>query len=175
MVWSDKKTIPAGDTKVGDVIIAIHPTETSIVSGPKYTVVKKHPDRIEVVDDWHNETKFFDNDMRVDLKLTEAEYHNKYLEDAKAVAYAMDHEMYDMGDAYHEMWNGWIDINPYDMASNAKDAQIMIVGWFKLSVQKWDGDLDIGIVAEYEDGERFWCHASSKWFKDWKEDYPELY
>lgn len=175
MIWSDKKTILAKETNIGDIIIAIHPTETSIQIGPEYTVVKKHSNCIEVIEDWHNQTKFFDNNMQVDLKLTEAEYHNKYLEEAKAVAYAMDHEMYDMGDACHEMWNGWIDVNPYDMASNAKDNHIMIVGWFKLSIQKWDGDLDIGIVAEDEDGERFWCHASSKWFEKWKEYYPELY
>ena len=175
MFWHDRKTIPAKDTKIGDVIIATHPTETSTVMGPEYTVIKKHPDRIEVIDNWHNKTEFLDNDLRVDLNLTEDEYHDKYIEDAKAIVYAMNHELYDMGDAYHEMWNGWIETDPYDFAARAKEEKIMVVGWFKLSIQKMDGDLDIGIVAEYEDGERFWCHASSRWFKRWEEDYPELY
>ena len=41
MFWHDRKTIPAKDTKIGDVIIATHPTETSTVMGPEYTVIKK--------------------------------------------------------------------------------------------------------------------------------------
>ena len=172
----DCKTIQAKDTRIGDTIIVIHPTETSSVFGPEYRVVQKYEDKIEVFNDWTNQNQFFENSMRVDVRLTENEYRTKYFDTAKDIAMAMNHELYDYGDAYHEMWNGWIDPDRYNMAEKLQNEKLMIVGWFKLTTLKWDDYFDIGIVAEYlSDGERFWCHAASRWFNDWKEYYPELY
>jgi hypothetical protein len=94
---------------------------------------------------------------------------------AKKVALALEHELYDDGGTCHEMWNGWIGCDPYEFAQNLDKYHLIILGYFKLKSLKPGTLLDIGIVAEDEDGERFWCHYSSKWIKDWKDEYPELY
>lgn len=170
---NDYKTIKISEARIGDEIIAIHPDEHTTKMGPHYTINKKRKNTVEAVNSWTNEIETFNSDIMVDIELTEFERNTKYFEEAKNVVEAMSHELYDEGDAFHEMWNGWIDCNPYDMAANAKEEQITIIGWFKLRRPK--GDLDIGIVAEYPDGDRFWDHASSEWFTNWRKWYPELY
>lgn len=175
--WNDNKRIPLDQLKIGDVIVAKHHTPTGTMMGPEYTVLKIEDDNIEVMNSWTKMPEpLTEADYGVDIGLTEAEIHARDFNMAREIALAMDHEMYDEGDAYHEMWNGWIDCDPYDMAYRAKDQKIMVLGWFKLKGHQIRmDDLDIGIVAEDETGDRFWCHAASRWFERWHTRYPELY
>ena len=93
---------------------------------------------------------------------------------AKQIVQALEHELYDSGDAHHEYWNTWVlALDPYDMAESAEKFNLTIIGYFKLKEPKHG--LDIGIVAEEKDGNRIWCHAKKVWFEDWKEEFPELY
>jgi len=68
----------------------------------------------------------------------------------------------------HEMWNGWISSDLIEMAQACAKYNIKIIGYFQLSNPRpliGKTFLDIGIVAEDNDGSRFWCHASKRWFK----------
>lgn len=100
---------------------------------------------------------------------------NKDIKKTKQIIKALNHELYNCGDAYHELWNTWIcALSPYEMVESAYKFNFTILGYFKLDQPKLG--LDIGVVAENNyNGERFWCHAKKAWFEDWKEDYPELY
>ena len=173
----DYKTIPITELTSNDIIIAIHPKPNQTSCGPNYRLIAKYSTQVELIDDWYNKHHLFDNNITVDIQLTEQEKHTRDFDKAKEIAQAMEHELYDAGDAIHEMYNGWIDCNPYDMAKVVKEMDITIIGWFWLysNIINKTYDLDIGIVAEYSDGDRIWCHANSKWFKDWKTYYPELY
>lgn len=97
-------------------------------------------------------------------------YYNK----AKEVVAALQHQLYDSGDATHELLNTWVcALDPYDMVKTLEKHNLTIIGYFYLTEPKMK--LDIGIIAENKNGERIWCHARKVWFEDWKEDYPELY
>ena len=78
----------------------------------------------------------------------------------------MNHDLGQV-DGYHEMWNSWL--YAYDLAEMASTLNVYnlrIIGYATLTVPKHpmfsDELLDIGVVAEYEDGERIWCHFSNK-------------
>ncbi len=95
-------------------------------------------------------------------------------EKTKQIIKDLDHELYDCGDAYHEMWNTWVcALSPYDLLESVEKFNLTILGYFKLDEPKVN--LDIGVIVEDGEGERFWCHARKAWFDDWKEEYPELY
>jgi len=87
---------------------------------------------------------------------------------------ALNHELYDCGDAYHELWNTWVcALTPYDLLESIEKFNLTIIGYFKLAKPKLG--LDIGVVAENQKGERFWCHAKKAWFDSWRDEYPQLY
>lgn len=97
-------------------------------------------------------------------------YYNK----AKEVVTALQHQLYDSGDATHELLNTWVcALDPYDMVKTLEKHNLTIIGYFYLTEPKMK--LDIGIVAENKNGECIWCHARKVWFDDWKEEFPELY
>lgn len=99
---------------------------------------------------------------------------NDYEIDTLELIKAMEHEMYDQGDARHEMWNHWTwDPSPTNTAIRCKDEGLKIIGYFYLPNPSYD--LDIGVVAEYEDGDRIWCHAKKSWYDSWKKWFPDLY
>ena len=173
----DYKTIPIIELTSDDIIVAIHPKPNQTNYGPNYKLIAKYPTQVELIDSWNNEHHLFDNNITVDVKLTKEEKRIRDFDKAKEIAQAMQNELYGAGDAVHEMYNGWLDISPYEMAKTAKEMDITIIGWFWLysNIINRTYDLDIGIVAEYPDGDRIWCHANSGWYKDWKINYPELY
>ena len=67
---------------------------------------------------------------------------------------------------YHEMWNAWLyACDLAEMASTLDTYRVRIIGYATLTVPKqtFSGKpLDIGVVAEHEDGDRFWCHFSDE-------------
>lgn len=115
-------------------------------------------------------------DAFIKVPLTEDEKRAKYDKAAKELIAAMKNkipfEPANIG--YHEMWNGWLDCDPWDMAAKCEDQKIKIVGYCELEAYSRENtfniDLDIGVVAEDEFGSRFWCHASSNWFngEEWQ-------
>lgn len=97
------------------------------------------------------------------VELTEKEIHDKYREDVKEIRAAIHNRLEDYEIGYHEMWNGWVTYDPYELASYCRQEKFKIVGHHELAIPKHSFcglTLDMGIVAEYENGERFWCHTS---------------
>ena len=79
---------------------------------------------------------------------------------------------------YHEMWNGSLELDIVEMASTCVEHNMTILGYVKFEkgqekVSSITGTkFDVGIVAQYldEEGDIFWCHSSSDWFKYWELD-----
>ena len=69
-------------------------------------------------------------------------------------------------EATHEMNNTWLYAGDLtEIASSLNEHNLRIIGYATLSVPKHSmlGNLlDIGVVAEYNDGERIWCHCSNE-------------
>ena len=114
-------------------------------------------------------SKFDKYDERVDsetavfqVDCSDDEYHAKYQDSAKAIVKALKNKIPDYEFGYHEMWNAWVDIDPYAMAKACKENNMKIIGVVYLSVPKYSllGEImEVGICCEYENGERFWCHT----------------
>jgi len=109
------------------------------------------------------------SDYMFSVKLTDKELREKYKAVVQEIREALNHDLGQV-DGYHEMWNSWLYAsNLTEMASTLNEHKMRIIGYATLTVPKHamfsDEVLDIGIVAEYEDGERIWCHASDKYRK----------
>ena len=89
------------------------------------------------------------------------EYKQKYKESASKIVDARQNNLqrYEIG--YHEMANGWLSPDPYEMAEYCEKNGYMVIGICKDIIPKPISDdyiLDVGVCCEYEDGEKFWCH-----------------
>ena len=164
------------DCKVGDRFCNIyHEIGEDITGSTIFTITHIDNKHIAVQDDWNYDIHALTNLENTQVDLIIEDNNNITIKTAKDVVSALEHQLYDQGDACHEIWNGWIcSLNPYEIADYLNKYQFNIVGFFKLSESKLG--LDIGIVIEQNaDGSRSWCHAKKTWFDDWKEEYPELY
>lgn len=105
------------------------------------------------------------SDYMFAIELTKEELQEKYKNDIEEIREALNHDLGQV-DGYHEMWNSWLFAdNLAELASNLKEHKLRIVGYATLTTPKltmFDTTLDIGVVAEYEDGDRIWCHASDE-------------
>lgn len=107
----------------------------------------------------------------IEVPLTVQEFKNKYEQDKQKLVQAMKNKILLDDCGSHEMYNAWIDPDPYQMAANCKAEKLTVIGvcdlgeFYKVAMFS-DDILDIGVVAEYEDGTRIWCHAKSEWFSD---------
>lgn len=84
-------------------------------------------------------------------------------------------DMYDVGDAYHEMWNAWVGVDFYEMNSDCVENNIVLVGiapapWGCASIED-----PVAFVAENEDGTRFWSHGGQSWVNDMREQMRDIY
>lgn len=76
----------------------------------------------------------------------------------------------------HEYDNSWLISSIEELTNKLNEKEYRLIGWFPLSAPKKYADniyLDIGIVAEEEDGYRFWCHYIKRWLEDDIEEYEE--
>ena len=85
-------------------------------------------------------------------------------------------DLYSVGDAYHEMWNGWISTSWEEQIVSLEDEDFFIIG-IAPAPRGFTGCRDpIAVVCEYYDnGERFWCHAEKDWIDDMREESKEIY
>ena len=126
-----------------------------------------------------DEEKISSEETLFEVDMTEDEFQSKYAKGAAEVIQALHNRLaaYEIG--YHEMWNSWIRYDPYELAAACQDRKIKVVGVCSDITPKHalfapDFVLDIGICAEYSDGERFWCHASREHLDDMFNDYGHL-
>ena len=106
----------------------------------------------------------------VGVPLTRAELENKYSNEISKLKIKLANKMSNTDDiGQHEMWNSWISGDLVEMAQACVKNNLNIIGYFQLSEPKPLVDkvfLDIGIVAEDNNNNRFWCHASKSWFEE---------
>ena len=77
-------------------------------------------------------------------------------------------DLYSIGDAYHEMWNGWVEAcDPWKMIAELEEETFYLVG---IAPAPWDKDDIFGkgnsvafVACYYDSDERFWCHGSKNW------------
>ena len=110
-----------------------------------------------------DEGEWVDASAMFEIELTDKELYDKYRKDAEEIQAALKNKLLRDEIGYHEMWNAWLSYDLYEMAQYCRKEKIKIVGYSEDIIPKhsWVGTLlDIGICAENEDGERFWCHTS---------------
>ena len=104
-----------------------------------------------------------------EVPLTEEEMKAKYGATAEKIRQNIMNRISEEAAGTHEMWNSWLSHNSFEVAATCEKEKFMVIGHCELSVPKYPpfGELmlDIGICCEYEDGERFWCHASRDYLK----------
>lgn len=101
------------------------------------------------------------------VELNRSEFVEKYEADVEEIKAALQRKLGQL-DGDHEMWNTWLYAGDvYDIAAELKKNDMRIIGYATLSVPKRSitDTYDIGVIAEYDNGERIWCHCSEKWRK----------
>lgn len=112
------------------------------------------------------------------IEMTEEEFKEKYRDEAKEVIKGIQNKLHGDELGYHEMWNAWLYGTPYEIASYCVKNKMKVVGHSSDITPKhamFSGEvLDVGVCAEYEDGERLWCHYRSEDIKKMLERYKNL-
>lgn len=112
-----------------------------------------------------NKVEMVSAEAMFSVEMNEEDFRAKYRDQAAECLRAMQNKLHRDEIGYHEQWNSWLFGNPYELAAACKDKKIQIMGHCSDIISKeafFSGDiLDVGVCAEYEDGERFWCHFRS--------------
>ena len=91
--------------------------------------------------------------------------------------FGLFYDLYDVGTAPHEMYNGWIDSNWYEMSWQLNDLDFYLYGIAPAPYpMTWgDGD-DVAFVARtYDDKFEFWCHGRKSWVDEMREQMEDVY
>lgn len=119
-----------------------------------------------------------DTSLMFRVEMSEKEFEEKYREKAKEVITGIQNKLHSDQLGYHEMWNAWLYGTPYEIASYCVKNSMKVIGHstdITPKIAMFSGDtLDVGVCAEYEDGERIWCHYRSEDIKNMIEQYKEL-
>lgn len=110
-----------------------------------------------------DEGEWVDASAMFEVALTDKEIYEKYRKDAEEIYAAFQNKLLRDEIGYHETWNAWLAYDLYELAQHCRKEKIKIVGYSEDIIPKhsWVGILlDIGVCAEYDNGERFWCHCS---------------
>lgn len=111
---------------------------------------------------WGKNEQQIDSRSMFQVEMTIEEFNLKHRDKAKEILAALKNSLNRDEIGYHEMWNAWLYGTPYEMAQYCVKDNIKVLGYCKDIIPKtatFSGDtLDIGVCAEYEDGEKFWCH-----------------
>lgn len=86
-------------------------------------------------------------------------------------------DLYGIADARHEMWNGWIEATWEEQIMRLRDEDFYIVGIADPAPPRVGLPMrhPVAVVIEYDDGDRYWCHAEKDWFDDMREESLERY
>ena len=100
-----------------------------------------------------------------EVELTDEEFHQKYQSGAEAVIKGIQNKLSRGSIGHHVLWNAWLTYDPYEMAAACKREGMKVIGHCTDITPKHTvlGLVeDIGICAEYEDGEKIWCHGGMR-------------
>lgn len=179
---TEYKTMAWRHMKQGDIIDYFKDGNTT--TWGKYYVAEANVARITLwpamPDGTYNHTapRYCDPEtFKLMVEMTDAELRDKYHSKAKEIVKRLQRTI-PLGDiGYHEMWNGWIGCDAYEFAQAVDDKEFEIIGVCyeiepKIGVIDPSWLYDVGIVCEYKNGERFWCHYKSDYlsniFDEWK-------
>lgn len=99
------------------------------------------------------------------IEMTDEEIREKYNKRAGEIVQNIQTDLLRDQIGYHEMWNGWLSNDPWELAQACVDKKLTVLGHCNDIIPKtamFSGDkLDIGICVEDEDGDKFWCHFRS--------------
>lgn len=112
--------------------------------------------------------EFNSEDTMFCVKMSREEFEQKYEAQTQKILKALKTSIpvYTIGNAERD--NSWISYDPYEMAAKCAKRNIRVLGvcqqppWTHRS---GGVEMDIAIVAERPNGERFWCHASSEYMR----------
>lgn len=165
---TETKYIPFSELKVGMEIEGWKKGSSTCFSSNEIKNIKNNTISFNWGDPLKNAS-----DYMFEVKLTEEELQEKYKDAIQEIKEALNHDLGQV-DGYHEMWNSWLCASDLaEMASYLNEHKMRIIGYATLTSPKttmFGTKLDIGVVAEYEDGERIWCHTSSEHIKSLLEE-----
>lgn len=85
-------------------------------------------------------------------------------------------DMSSVGDAIHEMWNGWVEYEWTKQLVEIVDENFFILGVAEAPFECWSIDDAVALVAEYKDtGDRFWCHVARWAIEEMRENSKSVY
>lgn len=143
-------------------------TVTEVMDGNSrhlFEATVRRTDEAEVVLDVFGKEQAYPCSAKFEVEMSDDEFRARHKKQAKKVMKALCNRMavYEIGS--HEMWNAWLSNDPYEMAAYCESEKMEILGFCSDIIPKtamFSGDvLDIGICAETEQGEKFWCHYRS--------------
>lgn len=168
---TETKYIPFSELKVGMEVEGWKKGSSTCFSSKEIKNIKNNTISFNWGDPLKNAS-----DYMFEVKLTEEELQEKYKDAIQEIKEALNHDLGQV-DGYHEMWNSWLCASDLaEMASYLNEHKMRIIGYATLTSPKttmFGARLDIGVVAEYEDGERIWCHTSSDHIKSLLEEEIE--
>lgn len=156
----ETKYIPLSKLKVGMEIQGYKKGSATTYCTQKVVAIKNNTIKLSWGDLLRNAS-----DYMFSVALAVEELQEKYKDTIQELKEVLNHDLGQV-DGCHEMWNTWLCAsNLAEMASILKEHKLKIIGYATLTTPRrtmFGTTLDIGVVAEYEDGERIWCHTSSE-------------
>lgn len=100
-----------------------------------------------------------------EVEMTEDEFKAKYHYKAKQIAQSLKNRLTKDRIGYHELMNGWLSHDIYELTAECIASDLYIVGVcydiIPKTISSLSDPLDVGVCAETPYGERFWCHWRS--------------
>lgn len=161
---TENKQVTYKNLKKGQKISGIESLNSS--SGFSAYVKEINPAFV-TVEMWHpgGREEKINADVMFLIELTEEEIREKYNEKAKDAVRNIQTVMLRDEIGYHEMCNGWLSNNPWELAQACVRQNLTILGHCRDIIPKTamfsKDKLDVGVCAE-TDGDRFWCHFRSE-------------
>lgn len=132
---------------------------------------------------WGKEDRIIKNIIELNRELNYKEVKQWYLDhynlDDPKVSnnlYGLFHDLYNVGDARHEMFNAWIGTDWYEMSGQLDDEDFYLVGIAPAPFGTSSIKKPIAFVAETYDGtDRFWCHGDESWVESMREQMRDIY
>lgn len=104
------------------------------------------------------------------IEMSDEEFRRTYRKEAEQLIADIQVKIPEYAIGAHEAWNAWLSHDPYEMAAECKEHKIRVLGHCtdilpKRNLLDPNLILDVGICAEYSDGEKIWCHWSGESLK----------
>lgn len=163
-----------GDKFTGDIIV-----KGIGSSFATFTVVDiTDTEVILQVYDWKDTKNYSKDKVYVEVLISEEERAEKYKDDIidfyNKILYPY------MGEhGEHSYDNSWYSSDIIEITKNFKDMNYEFIGYFNLDsyqiIKQYSTTYDVGLIFKEEDNRgneyRYWCHFSSKYLEDMKEQY----